>query len=80
MGIEVVFPRERLQVLLDLLGGGDKPGPVRVREEGELVERGPHVTRAPGVGVVVPGAPNIAAFNQDLTKNLERYSDLLRIL
>ena len=69
VGIKVVFPREGLQVLLDLLGGGHKPGPVRVREEGELVERGPHVTRAPRVGVMMPGATNIAALNEELTKS-----------
>ena len=80
MGIKVIFPREGLQVLLDLLGGGHKPGPVRVGEEGELVQRGPHVTCAAGVGVVMPGATHIAAFSEELTKNQNKYSDLLRKL
>ena len=80
VGIKVVFLRECLQVLLDLLGGRHKPGPVRVGEEGELVESGPHVTCTARVGVVMPGATHIAAFNEMLTRNQNRYSDLLRKL
>ena len=64
--IKVVFPRYWLQILLDLLGGRHKSWPLRVGAEGELIQRGPHVARGPGVGVMVPRAPHITAWKRDL--------------